>query len=76
MGGRFGEEQRGRVLRDVFMGLHFRVREKFGVRETPRNLQGWPQLRLLAIVDRVPELAIYCNQIGIYLNCHQRVFIQ
>lgn len=33
-----------------------------------------PQLRHLAIVDRVSELAIYCNWIGDYPNCHYRAF--
>ena len=28
--------------------------------------------RLLEIVERVPELIFSCNQIGYYLNCHQR----
>lgn len=34
------------------------------------------QLRHLAIVDRVSELAIYCNPIGDYPNCHYRAFTQ
>ena len=40
------------------------------------NLQGRPQLRLPAVVDRYPELAISCDQIGDYPDCHQRGFIQ
>ena len=55
---------------------HFGVREKPDVRKISRNPQGRPQLRLLTMEDRVPELAIYCNQIGDYASCHQRAVIQ
>ena len=48
------------------------VGEKPDARKTPRNPQGLPQMRPLAIVERVPELAIYCNHIGDYPNYHHR----
>lgn len=40
------------------------------------NLQGWPQLWLLAIVDMYLELAISYDQIDAYSNCHQKAFIK
>ena len=46
------------------LGVHFRVKQKPGLGESPRNLWGRPQLTLLAIVDKKPELAISCDQIG------------
>ena len=52
------------------------IREKLDARKTPRNLQGWLQLRLLAIVGSVPELAIYCKEIDKFPNSHQRYSIQ
>lgn len=42
---------------------------------TPTNLQRGPQLRLLAVMERMPELAHPCDQIGEYPNCHHRAFI-
>ena len=67
---------RGQNRRDVLMGAHFRAKEKSGARETPRNTQGRHQLRSLAVIERVPELAIYCSQIGDFPNCHQTYPIQ
>lgn len=52
------------------------VKEKPGAREIPRNPQKWPQIRCLAILERVPEELISCNGIGAYLNCHHRTFAQ
>ena len=54
----------------------FGVREKPGAREIPKNLQQWPQLRLLAIVEREHKLSFLCIQIGDYPNYHHRAFIQ
>lgn len=51
------------------------VRKEPGARKPSRNPQGWLQLRILARVERVPELAMHCNQTDDYLNCHQRAFI-
>ena len=45
-----GAEQESKE-RVVFMGPYW-VRKKPGIKEIPRNTQGWPQLRLLAIVER------------------------
>lgn len=42
----------------------------------PGNPQGWSQLKLLPIVDRVPVLALSCNQIFDSPTCHQRAVIQ
>ncbi|KAL6080698.1 hypothetical protein STEG23_008842 [Scotinomys teguina] len=39
-------------------------REKTDAKETPRKSQEGPQLRLLAIVEKVPELAFFCNEIA------------
>ena len=44
--------------------------------KSPRIHKDDPQLRLLAIMKRVSELAYPSNQIGEYSNCHHRVFIQ
>lgn len=46
-------EQRGRVLKEMTEKgwRHFGVRQKLGSRESHRKLQGWPQLRPLAIAD-------------------------
>ena len=38
----------------------------------PRNPCGQLKLRAEAVVERVPELALPCNQIDDYLNCHHR----
>ena len=39
------------------------------VRVILRNLQKWPQAELLAIVESVPELAIYSDLTGDYPSC-------
>lgn len=62
-----GAGQRGRVTKgDILMGQgHFRVWEKSVDRETPKiNKHDPSQIRPLAIVERVSELTISCNQIG------------
>ena len=33
-------------------------------------------LKLLAIVERIPELVFSYNEIDDYLNCHHRIFVQ
>ena len=48
----------------------------FWVWESPRSLRGGPHLRLLAMADKQPELAVFCDQIGAWPNCHQRDVIQ
>lgn len=55
---------------------HYGFREKSGAGEIPRYPQGWPQLRLLAKVERVLELTLSCNQTGEYPNYHHQVFTQ
>lgn len=36
--------------------------KKTGARETPRNSQGFPQLRLLVIQKKVSEIVFTCKQ--------------
>lgn len=59
---------RGRIEREsteksVGMGKSFRGQVKTWLRKSPRNLQERFHLRLLAIADMRPELAITCDQI-------------
>lgn len=49
---------------DALMWEHFGVREKPGARETTSIPPGWPQPRLLAMIKKVTELAVYSKQIG------------
>ena len=63
--------------RDFLMwGTSFGVREKPGAKENPGTNKDDPQLGLLAIVERMTDLAIYCKQIGDFPNCHHRHSIQ
>ena len=55
---------------EELLGMHFRVKQKPGLGESPRSLCGRPQLTLLAIVDKKPELAIPSDQIGGCPDCH------
>lgn len=43
-------------MRDGDGVIHFGIREKPGAEKTPRNPEGRPQLRHLAIVERVRKL--------------------
>ena len=58
------EGQQGKSYLDK--AIHYGIREKPGTREIPRNLQGRPQQRIKALVERVPDLY---NQIDDYLSC-------
>lgn len=49
---------------------YYGVKEKHGAREIPRNSHEWPQLRLLAMVEVVPELTFSCG------GCPHRSFFQ
>ena len=65
--------QAGKAMkRHLDRGSHYGIREKPG-RKITRNPQRLPQLRLLAIMKSIPELAFHSNQIGEYPNCHHRV---
>lgn len=50
--------------------------QNFGTGEYSRSLYGGLQLRLLVIANKFPELVILCDQIGAWLNCHQKGVIQ
>lgn len=52
-----GEEQSGRAMGYFLRKKLYGVRETAGAKEIPRSPQGIPQLRCLAIVDKMPELA-------------------
>lgn len=52
--------------RDVLTGESFGVGEKPGAQEPTRMTE----LRLLAMVGRVPEPAIYSKYIGAFPNCY------
>ena len=54
-----------------------RLERNLGLAKFPRhNSQEQSQLRLLAIVERVPKLAFPCNQISEYPSCDHRAFTQ
>lgn len=44
-------------------GGNYGVREISDARETPRDPHGWPQQRLLTIVESVPKLTFSCNRL-------------
>lgn len=57
-----GEGLRGTAMkRYLNMGSHYGILEKLGAREFPRNPHHLSQLRLLPTMERVSELAFFCN---------------
>lgn len=59
-----GGTQMGRLLWGNAVSGYFSGKWKLVVGESPRSLRRGPQLRLLAIVVKHPELGISCHQIG------------
>lgn len=76
IGGRTEEENSERDVLIEGSWSHCGIKGKSGAREIYRNPLGCLQLRLLALVKRMPEQTFPCNHIGKHLNSHHRLYIQ
>lgn len=48
----------------------FKIKYNTDAKETLRKLQRLPHVRLLAVVNAMPEVTIPCNWIGDYPGCY------